>query len=73
MGEIATLHGELKSLEEAGEGNRGRVITFNDVNHAHIVSHSQGIASLGRGFFEELCGRKCLSIKGLGLRPRREM
>jgi hypothetical protein len=65
LGEIATVHGEGHSLHKAGEDNRGGVVTFNGVNHAHIVSHSQRITSVGRAFFEELWWCKCLRNKEL--------
>ena len=72
-GEITTVHGELESLPTGREGDGGVVVTYHGELHAPILSHSQGIASVGRGFFEELWGRKCLSLLDLGASPRPKM
>ena len=41
--------------------------------HAHILSCTERIASLERGFFGESFKPKCLSLLDLGVRARREM
>jgi hypothetical protein len=54
LGEIATVHGEIKSLHEAGEGDRRGVVTYHGELHAPIVPHSQGIASTNTRKHDEI-------------------